>query len=467
MDDKKQLFEKQLNYITSNFETDLQRLIKTRSYISISENVINEEIESLKKLSDEFEAKLKNLVMQTLDIEGELSPGSSSLSSRDENFKSLKRNLNDYISMTESFISNLESRGKECTGRLESLRSYYLMELEASRDELDSRINSLQSSFSDVLDGKNVDLQNYHERISGIKDDIDNNNVNGGFKKPENPVENTGDEKESEEINQPYDGSASQLIDKANIQKGRSGKWKGALIIIALLLASLFLFLFLTGDKGGQKLAEDSYRQSKTVNKENRAATGESESSKAAGSPLDGSKPEIINETGSLEQKPELPQKTKKTPQNIDNENVKNKSEPNYFSVEGPGAYVREGPGTGYDVVTTVVKGSRFEALGESRGQWMKIKAADGEVGWISSKLVNKADAPQKKISATSSGFTLKASAANLRTGPGTGYEVITVVKEGVTFKDTGETSRHWKKVKLENGTEGWISGKLIKKYIP
>ena len=48
---------------------------------------------------------------------------------------------------------------------------------------------------------------------------------------------------------------------------------------------------------------------------------------------------------------------------------------------------VRSGPGTDHEIVFTVARGVPFHVL-ERRGQWIHIRHADGEKGWIHRMLV-------------------------------------------------------------------------------
>lgn len=55
---------------------------------------------------------------------------------------------------------------------------------------------------------------------------------------------------------------------------------------------------------------------------------------------------------------------------------------------------------------------------------------------------------------------TVKASALNLRSGPGTNYTIITVLRQGETVDVIGQYgSCSWLQVRTAQGVEGWISG--------
>jgi SH3-like domain-containing protein len=53
--------------------------------------------------------------------------------------------------------------------------------------------------------------------------------------------------------------------------------------------------------------------------------------------------------------------------------------------------------------------------------------------------------------------------AANLREGPGTEYAVVTVVQpeDPLTFQEFNDAET-WYRVRLEDGTEGWVSASML-----
>ncbi|TWI74127.1 SH3-like domain-containing protein [Desulfobotulus alkaliphilus] len=55
--------------------------------------------------------------------------------------------------------------------------------------------------------------------------------------------------------------------------------------------------------------------------------------------------------------------------------------------VKNPRANVRSGPGTNHSIVFTVEKGVPFRVLGR-QGDWIQIRHADGDEGWIHGNLV-------------------------------------------------------------------------------
>ena len=58
--------------------------------------------------------------------------------------------------------------------------------------------------------------------------------------------------------------------------------------------------------------------------------------------------------------------------------------------------------------------------------------------------------------------ITVRWTFANIRSGAGDNYPVVTTVKQGDKLTVIGE-SGEWFNVRLENGQEGWISNKVVK----
>jgi hypothetical protein len=59
--------------------------------------------------------------------------------------------------------------------------------------------------------------------------------------------------------------------------------------------------------------------------------------------------------------------------------------------------------------------------------------------------------------------YTVIGAGANVRSGPGMGNDVVTVVKEGDVFRGLGEKQGRWVKIQAPDGKEGWISAKVIR----
>lgn len=411
MDDKKQILEKQLNYITSNFELDLLRLIKTRSYISMSKEVIDEELNSIKQLTLNFQEKLKSHVMKTVEFEREFVNDSSSNGLKNqEYFRNLKNNLNDYIASTESYISDLESRHVISKEKLDSLQRYYLMELEASREELDFRIKSLQGNMSKMFEGEEIEVKNYHDQIvkkhSDIEKEIETKVLENKLTREEEAKgEFDSVLKATETSERIYGNIKNDISATTEIRKYRKNKrerWQqifGIIFISGIISICITLFYFYNKDYKEIQLAEQSYKQSKVDN----PIDDKAESSAVLNNEIENveevqdevvpnTSPDLSLDDNILEQvNNKDPEKTESSKIG-DSDKVKNQELPSEpikkFTLIGKAANVRSGPSTRYGVVTVVKRGDIFESLNENSRHWMKIKLSDQKEGWISGRLI-------------------------------------------------------------------------------
>lgn len=124
---------------------------------------------------------------------------------------------------------------------------------------------------------------------------------------------------------------------------------------------------------------------------------------------------------------------------------------PSYLVTTGDYVNIRKGPGTQYGIITQVNKNTLLNVLDKS-GDWYKVKLQNGTVGWIAGWLT---------ATPLPSSIKVNANDVNIRKGPGTNYGIITQAKKGTVLSVLGK-SGDWYKVKLPNGTTGWIAGWLV-----
>ncbi len=144
-----------------------------------------------------------------------------------------------------------------------------------------------------------------------------------------------------------------------------------------------------------------------------------------------------------------------------------------YATVATGALNVRSGPSLAYSPVTAVYQGNVVSLIGRnSNSTWAKIRLSNGTEGWVNAAstyitpnvaisslpVVTPADAP------TSSATALVATGAlNVRSGPGVTYSVVTVASQGQTVQLLGRNANSsWAKIKLSNGTEGWVNASLL-----
>ena len=119
------------------------------------------------------------------------------------------------------------------------------------------------------------------------------------------------------------------------------------------------------------------------------------------------------------------------------------------------GVNVRSGPGTNYTSKTVIASGTSITVTDTSNPEWYAVKLSNGMTGYIYSIYI---ELQSSAGGSTSGGVQAKTTAGvNLRRGAGTSFGVIRVVATGTTVTVTEATNAQWYKVKLSDGTEGYI----------
>jgi N-acetylmuramoyl-L-alanine amidase len=137
--------------------------------------------------------------------------------------------------------------------------------------------------------------------------------------------------------------------------------------------------------------------------------------------------------------------------------------------VNGDIVNIRSGPGTNYDRLTQVSRGTMLKVLAES-GSWLQVELPGGDRGWIAGWLVdfigtsNGDTKPGGEYSMPSdterSALVMKPS-VNIRSGPGLQHPVISRATMGQQLDILNEEGS-WYAVRLPGGGSGWIAGSLI-----
>jgi SH3-like domain-containing protein len=119
------------------------------------------------------------------------------------------------------------------------------------------------------------------------------------------------------------------------------------------------------------------------------------------------------------------------------------------LSVAVPIANIRSGPGGNYELLWKVEKYHPLEIVKKS-GSWYQFKDFEGDGGWISAPLLAKVPA-----------VITKADNCNIRSGPGTQYDVVFVVDRGIPFKVLDRKEK-WLHIQHADGDKGWIHDNLV-----
>lgn len=114
---------------------------------------------------------------------------------------------------------------------------------------------------------------------------------------------------------------------------------------------------------------------------------------------------------------------------------------------------VRSGPGTTNELIDQVREGDKLPVI-ESAGDWYKIKLNSDSNGWVAGEYV------QIKDNDTLTGMiaVITADVLNVHSTSKITADVVSQVKEGERLSVV-DSSGDWYKVKLENGSTGWIAG--------
>lgn len=116
---------------------------------------------------------------------------------------------------------------------------------------------------------------------------------------------------------------------------------------------------------------------------------------------------------------------------------------------------VRLGPGTNYKSIGVAHKGDTLPYLGVTQNNWYNVEY-EGQAAWISTKCGSVVGQPKVY-------FKVKKGSWNLRSGPSTAYNRVTIVHEGDVLEYLDKEENNWYKVKFGK-YEGWVSGKAIDK---
>ncbi|MDD2882606.1 MAG: SH3 domain-containing protein [Rhodoferax sp.] len=118
-------------------------------------------------------------------------------------------------------------------------------------------------------------------------------------------------------------------------------------------------------------------------------------------------------------------------------------------SVNRPQIYLRSGAGTQHDALWALSKGFPLEVTGH-RGNWVKVRDFENDVGWVYRPLVSKT--PH---------MIVKSATANVRSSPSTHGRLLGKVTHGEVLR-TLEHRNKWVNIQSEGGLKGWIARRLL-----
>ncbi len=114
-------------------------------------------------------------------------------------------------------------------------------------------------------------------------------------------------------------------------------------------------------------------------------------------------------------------------------------------------ANIRSGPGQNYEVLWQAEKYTPLEILERDQsGNWCYFRDYEGTKAWIHKNLLGNIDTV-----VTETGL------CNIRSGPGTEYDLVFQAEKGVPFKEV-KRKGSWVQIRHADGDTGWIHKKLV-----
>jgi N-acetylmuramoyl-L-alanine amidase len=127
-------------------------------------------------------------------------------------------------------------------------------------------------------------------------------------------------------------------------------------------------------------------------------------------------------------------------------------------TVESASVNLRSEANTTSTILASLSQGTPLTIL-QSKGDWYQVKTADGLTGWVAGWLIDvkkpSADVPAKAM------LTILNPDTNIRSGPGTTYDIVTRVQDGERFPIVKQED-DWYQIRLTDGTTGYVAGWLV-----
>ena len=119
------------------------------------------------------------------------------------------------------------------------------------------------------------------------------------------------------------------------------------------------------------------------------------------------------------------------------------------LAISATEANIRSGPGVDHEVLWKVEKYFPILVI-EKSGQWFYFQDFEGDKGWVHQSLVGNIPA-----------VVTDSEACNIRSGPGTNFQILFTVEKGVPFKVL-ERKDAWIHIEHADGDKGWIHKSLV-----
>ena len=119
------------------------------------------------------------------------------------------------------------------------------------------------------------------------------------------------------------------------------------------------------------------------------------------------------------------------------------------LTVITPTANIRSGPGTQYKILWKVEKYHPLFVIKKS-GDWYRFRDFENDQGWIHKSLLGSVETV----------ITIE-DICNIRSGPGTEFEILFTVEKGIPFKVI-KRQDHWLHIEHADKDRGWIHDSLV-----
>ncbi len=491
------LVEERLSRISSDIEVEMMRLIKTQSFISLASNILKEGTGILEQKSQEL-----------CDILDALQGTMLSQEKEDEKAKELRARI-------ERFKKEIEDISKRNLSKLSSLHEFYSMEIEEYKKAIQEDLEQLRGDIMKEIVKQKAESSPFVSSVSskektqsepeGSKRFLNSKQALG-----EEDVSSTGRKRDSgfvPDIKDSNIGTNDRTYMIEDIGTKKSGSrlsfFIGWTLIILILVTGWGSYFYYFRGNSSKKIEIVKKETSKVVKKDGKVvfkASSEDVKKEVVSSKSRNNSLEDENDKTQADVSTTLSTKAAKpiVTSYINDEGVK------VFVLDARAANLRKGPGKRFPVINVVKAEDKLFALGEERGRWIKVRTEKGENGWIAKGLLKESKikikikeerqgagplfggiGKQGNFKKTASDvtsfsahalanssedttvvadvFTINSKGANLRTGPGTKFPVVTVIKPKEKLFSLGEETKQWIKVKTEKGTIGWVAKSLLR----
>lgn len=135
-------------------------------------------------------------------------------------------------------------------------------------------------------------------------------------------------------------------------------------------------------------------------------------------------------------------------------------------TINDDGVNVRSGPGTTYTIINTLTKGTGVAIL-QTKGDWQEIQYGNLK-GWVATRFISANGGSSKESSSTPAKTTsdkyiqVVSGPANVRSEPNSNSDKVAML-EDQTICPVLEQKGDWYKIRLSDGSTGYIAAWLVK----